>query len=164
MYRRRADRFALKAAPRIDSASSNFEVQFGQMRAVRILTVVLLSLPAALRSQDHAGQFKDVISWGPNKETFKVSLTIRRAEGALMVSEQGFRWFMIGAAETGTGPIPWEDIRSWSCGPAELVITATPHGPAQIGLKHSDLVKVVNQYLRKFAPAALDANRGCSPD
>jgi len=80
------------------------------------------------------------------------------------VSEQGFRWILIGGAETGTGPIPWEDIRSWSCGrPIDLTIT-TPRGGAEMGLKREDLLKVVNQYLKKFAPAALDAAKGCFPE
>ena len=134
------------------------------MRATRVLTLVLLSVPAALWSQEHGSQFKDVISWGPNKETFKVTLTIRRAEGALFVSEQGFRWILIGGADTGTGPIPWADIRSWSCArPIGLTIT-TPNAGAEIGLKREDLLKVVNQYLKKYAPAALDAAKGCSPE
>jgi hypothetical protein len=132
------------------------------MRLARVLTLVLLSVPAALWGQEHGSQYKDLISWGPNKETFKVTLTIRRAEGVFMLSEQGFRWILIGAA--AAGPIPWEDIGSWSCGPANLTITVTPHVPAEIGLKHEDLLKVVNQYLRKYAPAALDTARGCSPE
>lgn len=81
-----------------------------------------------------------------------------------MVSEQGFRWILIGGADTGTGPIPWEDISSWSCGrPIGLTIT-TPNGRAEIGLKREDLLRAVNQYLKKYAPAALDAARGCSPE
>jgi hypothetical protein len=135
------------------------------MRLARVLTLVLLSVPAALWGQEHGSQYKDLISWGPNKETFKVTLTIRQAEGVLMLSEQGFRWILIGGADKGTGPIPWEDIGSWSCGPTNLMITVTPHGaPAEIGLKHEDLLKVVNQYLRKYAPAALDTASGCSPE
>ena len=132
----------------------------------RALTLVLLSVPTGLWSQDHGGQFKDAISWGPNKETFKVTLTIRHYEGAFMVSEQGFRWIQIGGADTSTGPIPWDDIRSWSCGrPSGLTIT-TPNGGAgiSISLKREDLLKVVNQYLKKYAPAALDAAKGCFPD
>jgi hypothetical protein len=134
------------------------------MRVARVLTLVLLSLPAALWSQEHGAQFKDLISWGPNKETFKVTLTIRRAAGAFMVSELGFRWILIGGAETGTGPIPWEDIRSWSCGrPIGLTIT-TPHGFAEMGLKREDLLRVVNQYLKKYAPGAIDSAKGCFPE
>jgi hypothetical protein len=134
----------------------------GKMRVACVLTLVLLSVPAALWSQGHGSQFKDLISWGPNKETFKVTLTIRHAEGAFIVSEQGFRWILIGGVDTGTGPIPWEDIRSWSCGrPIGLTIT-TPQGFAEMGLQRDDLLKVVNQYLKKYAPAALDAAKGCS--
>jgi hypothetical protein len=33
-----------------------------------------------------------------------------------------------------------------------------------MGLKREDLLKVVNQYLKKFAPAALDAAKGCFPE
>jgi hypothetical protein len=136
------------------------------MRVARVLTLVLLSVPAALRSQEHSSQFKDLISWGSNKETFKVTLTIRRAEGTFSVSEQGFRWMFIGGADTGTGPVPWEDVRSWSCGrPNGLTITTPNGGPGiAIGLKREDLLKVVNQYLKKYAPAALDAAKGCSPE
>jgi hypothetical protein len=134
------------------------------MRVARVLTLVLLSVPAALWSQEHGSQFKDLISWGPNKETFKVTLTIRHAEGVFMVSEQGFRWILIGGAGTDTGPRPWEDISSWSCGrPIGLTIT-TLHGRAEMGLKREDLLKVVNQYLKKYAPEALDAAKGCSPE
>jgi hypothetical protein len=134
------------------------------MRVIGVLTVVLLSIPAALWSQGHGGQFKDLISWGPNKETFKVTLTVRRYEGALIVSEQGFRWIQIGGADTGTGPIPWKDISSWSCGGHAGLTITTPHGGAEMGVKHDDLLKVVNQYLKKYAPAALDAVKGCSPE
>ena len=135
------------------------------MRVPRVLTLVLLSVPGALWSQDHGSQFKDVISWGPNKQTFKVTLTSRRYEGTLLVSEQGFRWILIGGAETGTGPIPWEDIQSWSCGrPIGLTITTPNGGFTDIGLKREDLLKVVNQYLKKYAPAALDSAKGCSPE
>lgn len=133
------------------------------MRAARILTLVLLFVPT-LWSQDHGAQYKDAISWGPNKETFKVTLTVRRAEGVFMVSPQGFRWFLIGGADTGTGPLPWDDIQSWSCGrPMGLTITM-PNGRADIGLKREDLLKLVNQYLKKYAPAALDPAKGCSPE
>src|SRR5512140_1635148 len=101
------------------------------MRVACSLTLVLLSVPVALWSQDHGSQLKDLISWGPAKETFKVTLTIRRSEGAFTVSAQGFRWVLIGGADTGAGPIPWEDIRAWSCErPTGLIIT-TPHGSAQ---------------------------------
>jgi hypothetical protein len=31
-----------------------------------------------------------------------------------------------------------------------------------MGLKREDLLKVVNQYLKKYAPASLDAAKGCS--
>lgn len=134
------------------------------MRIACVLILVLLSVPAAIWSQDHASQFKDLISWGPNKETFKVTLTIRSAPGLFMVSEQGFRWILIGSADTGTGPLPWEDIGSWSCGrPIGLTIT-TRHGIMDIGFTREELLKVVNQYLRKYAPEALDAARGCSPE
>ena len=134
------------------------------MRVARVLTLVLLSAPGALWSQDHASQYKDLISWGANKETFQVTLTPRRSPGGFMVSESGFRWFLVGGADTGTGPIPWQDIRSWSCGrPNDLTVT-TAHGGADMGLKREDLRKVVNQYLKKYAPAALDAARGCSPE
>jgi hypothetical protein len=134
------------------------------MGAAPVLTLVLLSVPATLWSQDHGNQYTDLISWGPNKQSFQVTLTIRRAPGVLMVSEQGFRWILIGGADTGTGPIPWEDISSWSCGrPIGLTIT-TPNGRAEIGLKREDLLRAVNQYLKKYAPAALDAARGCSPE
>ena len=79
-----------------------------------------------------------------------------------MVSEHGFRWLLVG--DPGTGPIPWDDIRSWSCGrPTSLTITM-PQGVAEMGLKREDLLKVVNQYLKKYAPAALDAAKGCSPE
>jgi hypothetical protein len=136
----------------------------GKMRVFRVLMLLLLSVPAALWSQEHGGQFKDLISWGPNKETFKVTLTTRRYEGALVVSDQGFRWILIGGIDTGTGPIPWEDIRSWSCGrPSGLTIT-TPHGGTEIGIQREDLLKVVNQYLKKYASEALDAAKGCSPE
>lgn len=134
------------------------------MRVARVLTLVLLSVPAALWSQDHGSQYKDLISWGPNKETFKVTLTIRRAEGVFMVSEYGFRWILTGGAPTGTGPIPWADIRSWSCGRPIGLTIMMQQGGAEMGLKHEDLLKVVNQYLRKYAPAALDADKGCSPE
>jgi len=130
------------------------------MRAGRVLTLVLLSVPAALWSQGHGSQYKDLVSWGPNKETFKVALTGRGGEGILMVSEMGFRWFRVGGGETGTGPIPWGDIGSWSC---ERPSALTIHD-AQIGLKREDLLKVVNQYLKRYAPAALDADRGGSPE
>jgi hypothetical protein len=40
----------------------------------------------------------------------------------------------------------------------------TAHGRAEMGLKREDLLKVVNQYLRKYAPTALDAANGCSPE
>jgi hypothetical protein len=134
------------------------------MRVARFLTLVLLSVPTALRGQDHGEQFKDSISWGTNKETFKVALTVRRRyEGAFTVSAQGFRWVVLGAADTGTGPIPWEDLSGWSCGPYVLTMT-TPLSYAQIGLKHEELLKVVDQYLRKYALAALDQAKGCSPD
>ena len=134
------------------------------MRVARCLTPVLFSVSAALWSQEHGNQFKDLMSWGPNKETFKVTLTIRHAEGAFMASEQGFRWILIGGADTGTGPIPWDNIRSWSCGrPIGLTIT-TPNGSAEIGLKREDLLKVVNRYLKKYASAALDTTKGCSPE
>lgn len=134
------------------------------MGTARVLALVLLSVPAAVWSQQHGSQYHDLISWGPYKETFKVILTIRRAPGVLTVSEQGFRWILIGGADTGTGPIPWEDISSWSCGrPIGLTIT-TPHVGTQIGLKREDLLKVVNQYLKKYAPATLDATKGCSPE
>jgi hypothetical protein len=33
-----------------------------------------------------------------------------------------------------------------------------------MGLKREDLLKVVNQYLKKYAPAALDAAERCSPE
>lgn len=132
------------------------------MRVARFLTLMLLSVPTAVWSQDHGSQFKDLISWGPNKETFKVTLTIRHAGGSFAVSEQGFRWVVIGGADTGTGPIPWNDISAWSCGQrADLTIT-TSHGSAEIGISREDLLKVVNQYLRRYAPDALDANIGCS--
>jgi hypothetical protein len=128
-----------------------------------VLTLLLLSVPAAW-GQDHGSQYKDLISWGPNKVTLKVTLTLRRAEGVFMVSELGFRWILVGGPDTGTGPIPWQDISSWSCGrPNGLAIT-TAHDGAQMGLKHEDLLKVVNLYLKKYAPAALDASRGCSPE
>jgi hypothetical protein len=133
------------------------------MRTVRVLTLVMLSVPAALWSQDHSSQYKDVISWGPGKETFKVTLTVRRAEGTLFVSEQGFRWILLGGADTGTGPIPWQRIRSWSCGRLGLKISMPTTG-ADIGLKREDLLKVVNQYLKRYAPAALDTAEGCSPE
>ena len=132
------------------------------MRTARVLMCVLLSVPAALWSQDHGNQYKELISWGPNKETFKVTLGGRRAPGVFMVSELGFRWILVGGADTGTGPIPWDDIRSWSCArPSGLTIT-TEHGVGGMGLKREDLLKVVNQYLKKYAPAALDAAKGCS--
>jgi len=134
------------------------------VRAARVLMLTALSVPAALWSQDHGSQYKDLISWGPNKQTFQVTLTGRHAEGVFMASELGFRWFLVGGADTGTGPIPWGEISSWSCGqPFGLTITA-PHTSAQIGLKREDLLKVVNQYLKKYAPAALDADRGCFPE
>jgi hypothetical protein len=134
------------------------------MRVARILTLVLLSVPAALWGQDHAGQFKDSISWGPNKEIFKVTLlTRRRYEGAFTVSEQGFRWILLGGVDTGTGPIPWEDIRDWSCGRSVLTIT-TPHGDAEMRLKREDLLRVVDHYLKKYAPTALDQAKGCSTE
>lgn len=130
------------------------------MRGARVLLLVLLSVPAALWSQGHGSQYKDLISWGPNKETFKVTLTMRRAPGVFMVSELGFRWILIGGADSGTGPIPWEDIRSWSCGrPNGLTIN-----DSAIGLKREDLLKVVNQYLKKYAVTALDPAKGCSPE
>jgi len=130
------------------------------MRAALVLALILLSVPAALWSQDHASQYKDVISWGPNKQTFQVTLTGRGAEGIFMVSEQGFRWFLVGGVETGTGPLPWGDIRTWSCSRQNVLMLDN----AVIGLKHEDLLKVVNQYLKKFAPAALDTAHGCAPE
>jgi hypothetical protein len=138
-------------------------IKEGKMRVARILTLILLSIPAALWSQEHGAQFKDSISWGPNKETFKVTLTKRRYEGTFAVSEQGYRWILLGGVDAGTGPIPWEDIRSWSCGRSVLTIT-TPHGDAEMGVKHEDLLKMVDQYLRKYAPSALDQARGCAPE
>ena len=133
------------------------------MRVARVLTIVLLSVPAALRSEDHASQYKDLISWGPNKQTFKVTVTGRHAEGEF-ISEQGFRLVVLGRADNGTGPIPWGDIDSWSCGRPISVSITTAHGGPQMFLNREDLLKVVNQYLRKYAPAALDATRGCSPE
>ena len=133
------------------------------MRAARVLTIVLLFVATALWGQDHGAQYKDLISWGPNKETFKMTLGFRRTPGVFMVSELGFRWILIGDAESATSPIPWGDIRGWWCGrPSDLTIT-TEHGDAGMGLKREDLLKVVNQYLKKYAPAALDAAKGCSP-
>jgi len=134
------------------------------MRSARVLTLVLVSVPAALWSQDHGSQYKDLISWGPNKETFKVTFPPRGAEGGFMVSELGFRWIRIGADDNGTGPIPWDDVRSWSCWRPMGVTIATEHGEAIMSLKRADLLKVVNQYLKKYAPAALDAAKGCSPE
>ena len=81
-----------------------------------------------------------------------------------MVSELGFRWIVIGGAETGTGPIPWQDIQNWSCARPSSVTITTEHGDAGMGLKREDLLKVVNQYLKKYAPAALDAAQGCTPE
>jgi len=72
------------------------------MRTARVLTLVLLSVPAALWRQGHGNQYKDAISWGPNKETLKVTLTVRRTAGVFMASERGFRWLLVGDA--GTGP------------------------------------------------------------
>ncbi|MEO5922471.1 MAG: hypothetical protein ABIR70_01450 [Bryobacteraceae bacterium] len=132
------------------------------MHVARVLTVVLLAIPAALWGQEHANQFKDLISWGPSKQTFKVTLTIRHAEGSFSVSEQGFRWTVVGSADIGTGPIPWEDIRGWSCEAPTRLLIATPHGTADMDLKREELLKVVDQYLKKFVPAALDAAKGCS--
>jgi len=134
------------------------------MRVARVLTLVLLSIPAALWSQEHGSQFKDLISWGPNKEAFKVTLSGRHAEGAFMVSESGFRVVLIGGADTGTGPIPWDDIRSWSCARRIGLTITTSHSGAEMVLKREDLLKVVNQYLKKYAPAALDEVKGCSPE
>lgn len=134
------------------------------MRTVRFLTFVLLSIPA-LWSQDHGSQYKDLISWGPNKETFKVTMGGRNNAGVFWISEQGFRWFVIGGAETGTGPIPWQDISSWSCTRPTGLTIETPHGgSAAMILKREDLLKVVNQYLKKYAPAAIDEARGCSSE
>lgn len=130
------------------------------MRVARALTLVLLSVPAAFWCQDHASQYKDLISWGPNKETFKITMTLRRAPGVFMVSELGYRSILIGGAETGTAPIPWAEIRSWSCGRS----TGLTINGAEMGLRREDLVKVVNQYLKKYAAAALDPAVGCSPE
>jgi hypothetical protein len=33
-----------------------------------------------------------------------------------------------------------------------------------MGFKREDLLKVVNQYLKKYAPEALDAAKGCAPE
>ena len=130
------------------------------MRAARVFLLVLLSLPGALWSQEHGDQYHDSISWGPNKETFRVTLTSRRAEGTFLVSESGFRWFLLGGVDTGTGPLPWQDIRTWSCArPGRLTING-----ADINLKREDLLKVVNQYLKKFAPASIEPEKGCSPE
>src|SRR5581483_7257402 len=132
------------------------------MRVARILTLILLTVPAALWSQQHGSQYKDLISWGPNTKTFQVTWLLgRHTTGVFMVSELGFRWTLIGGADTGTGPIPWNDIRSWSCGQPSGLTVETPHGIAGMGLKREDLLKVVNQYLKKYAPAALDTARGC---
>jgi hypothetical protein len=139
-------------------------VEEGKMRVARVLAFVLLSIPAALCGQDHGSQYKDLISWGPNKETFKVTLFARRAPGVFMVSELGFRWLLIGGVDTGTGPILWDDIRGWSCARSSGLTIVTEHGNAWLSLKREDLLKVVNRYLKKYAPAALDPTRGCSPE
>ena len=71
--------------------------------------------------------------------------------------------YLIGDAESNTGPIPWDDVRRWSCGRRSDLTITTEHGVAGMGLRHEDLLKLVNQYLKKYAPAALDAAKGCSP-
>jgi hypothetical protein len=132
------------------------------MQVARVLAVAFLSVPAALWSQQHGDQFKDSVSWGPNKETFKITVGIRNYEGAFMVSEQGFRWIQLGFPDQGTGPIPWDDIRSWSCGGRFGLTVTTAQGAAEMRLKREDLLKVV-KYLNKYAPSALDADKGCLP-
>ena len=77
-----------------------------------------------------------------------------------MASELGFRWFLVGGADTGTGPIPWNEIRGWSCSRPNVLTIDN----AVIGLKRADLLKVVNQYLKRYAPAALDSEKGCPPE
>jgi hypothetical protein len=137
------------------------------MRSAIVLTLSLLAATATFLGQDaHGTYYKDKLSWGENKETFKITLGPRRSEGVFMVSELGLRWASIVGEDRAGGPLPWDYLRSWSCGRGPALTVTIPNNdiPFALGFQHDDLVRLVNQYLRKYAPEALDVQKGCAPE
>jgi len=102
------------------------------------------------------------------KETFKaqMSMAMSSFEVNFTVSEAGYSW----AGTDGhyrNGPIPWKDVRRWSCQGENSGFALTLHhqtGVDDFRFRHDDLVTIVNNYLMKYAGDKLDAKEGCHPD
>lgn len=137
-------------------------VQHGKgLRAVAVLTLILLLVPAAIRGQEKAsgnnGHFDGWLSdgkWGADKQTFEVKFSPRRAEATFTVSEKGFGWVQIQTTFPETF-VPWEDVTGW-CTDSETrrLMVADQRSlatPEFSGFKPADFATVVNQYFRRYA-------------
>ena len=102
------------------------------MRGGAVLTILLLFLPVAILCQDHGSYYKDAFSWGQARQTFEVTLGGRALQGTFTASERGFRWIQIGSSDANTGPIPWDEIRSWSCRSGSRLSISIPNRFADI--------------------------------
>lgn len=131
--------------------------------ATALAPILLLLLPVSAWSQAQAisesGHFEGWLSeaqWGADKLTFDVRFGIRHVEATFTVAANGFGW-----QQTFTGSKEvfntWESVTAWCSAPRTVLFRSRQPPSAGLGvydLEPADLVTIVDEYFRKYAPEA----------
>ena len=133
------------------------------MRIATTLAPMLLLLPVAAWSQApvtaDTGHFEEWLSdaqWGADKQTFEVRFGIRHVEATFTVAANGFGWHQ---TFTGSKEVfnSWRSVTAWCSAPGTVLFRGQQHPSAGLGaydVEPADLVTIVDEYFRKYAPEA----------
>jgi hypothetical protein len=130
------------------------------MRIAATLTAILLLLPVSFRGQAQAtsdtGHFAGWPSgahWGPDKRTFDVRFGIRHVEAAFTVAENGFGWHRAFTTSEDTFNA-WAEVTAWCSAPGTVAFRTSRRPSSGVyELEPENLVTIVEQYFKKYAPA-----------
>jgi len=131
--------------------------------ATTLAPILLLLSPVSAWSQAQAisesGHFEGWLSdaqWGADKQTFDVRFGIRRVEATFTVAANGFGWHQ---TFTGSKEVfnSWQSVTAWCSAPGTVLFRGQQHPSAGLGVydvKLEDLVTIVTEYFKKYAPEA----------
>jgi hypothetical protein len=102
------------------------------------------------------------------ERTFRMkrSMGLGELEGTFTVSARGWQWSSSPDGHYHNDGV-WSDIRTWSCSGEQYGFGLTLHhqtGVDSFRFRHDDLVEIVDNYLKRFAPDKLDPKEKCNPD
>jgi len=133
------------------------------MRIATTLAPILLLFPVAAWSQaqvtSDTGHFERWLSdaqWGADKQTFEVRFGIRHVEATFTVAANGFGWHQTFTSSKEVFN-SWGSVTAWCSAPGTVLFRSQQHPSAGLGvydLEPADLVTIVDEYFRKYAPEA----------